>query len=143
MNLVSNTTIRDALAGWADEDEMFDGMHATWSALMDSPSVSGLDQAFAYQAQVGVIYTLAERVRILNEWTAAAGDEGRSSAEWLALEPDPAVMAELNGSVTAQNIDRLFVYLYVHAHLLNVVNDTGPLAFMDVIRLRITAPRLR
>lgn len=137
MNLVSNTTIRDALAGWADDDEMFDGMHATWSALMDSPSVSGLDQAFAYQAQVGVIYTLAERVRILNEWTAAAGDEGRSTTEWLALEPDPAVMAELNGAVTAQNIDRLFVYLYVHSHLLDHLQGRGPLARMQEIRDRI------
>jgi hypothetical protein len=136
MNPVSDSTIRDALETWVEEDMVLDSMYAVWSNLMDSP-YGGLDQAFTYQAQVGINYTLAARIALINDWMAAAGESGRTTEEWAALEPDPGVMAELNQAITVQGIDRFFIYLYVHSHLLNVITGGGPLSAMDEIRTRI------
>ena len=138
MNQTSRQVIEDALATWVGQDEVLDAMYATWAALGDSPSLAGLDSALTYQAQVGIIYTLAERTRLLAEWMAAAGEDGRSSEEWMALEPDPVIMAELNNTAQAQGIDRFFIYLYVHSHLLNQLGQPSPFVQMEDIRSRIT-----
>lgn len=142
MNQTSRQVIEDALATWVGQDEVLDAMYATWAALGDSPSLAGLETALTYQAQVGIIYTLAERTRLLGQWTEAAGEDGRSSEEWMALEPDPVIMAELNQAAQLQGIDRFFIYLYVHSFLLNQLDQPAPFEQMDLIRLRIT-PRPR
>ena len=139
MNPVSNSTILDALETWVEEDMVLDGMYAVWSNMMDSAYLPGLDQAFTYQAQVGINYTLAARIALINGWMEAAGETGRTNEEWAALEPDPGVMAELNQAIMVQGIDRFFIYLYVHSHLLNVITGGGPLSAMDEIRTRVIA----
>lgn len=138
MNQTSRQVIEDALATWVGQDEVLDAMYATWAALSDSPSLEGLDSALTYQAQVGIIYTLAERTRLLRQWTEAAGEAGRTSEEWMALEPDPVIMAELNLAAQVQGIDRFFIYLYVHSFLRDQLDEPAPFEQMDLIRLRIS-----
>lgn len=135
-NTHSNDVISQALLQWTDQDTVLAGVSEVWDAMIAKGTDLGV--VFDYIAQAAISYTLTERQRILVEWNP---EGSRTEQEWAALQPDPAVMAEMNEAVNQQAINRLFIYLYVHAHLLDVVYGTSPIGGMNTIRERIIVRR--
>lgn len=134
---MSNQIIEDALTAWRSHDTVLAGVSNSWSGMMDAPFLPSNSQAFMYLSQVGISYLLAERAHLINEYMGSGGEDGRTAQDVEGLAPDPATIGELNDLTTAQNIDRLFIHLYVHSHLLNYLQDRGPLAQMQAIRDQI------
>lgn len=80
-----------------------------------------------------VEYTLVERRKILNDaW------KGQATAEQIAaVNPPPEMMLKLNAAIGYHGIDRVIIYLYLHAWLKNHMSDstmyTEALHYMDEI----------
>ncbi len=134
---MSNAIVRDALVAWEPHDDVLAGVSAAWTGLMEAPFLASDSQAFMYQSQVVISYLLAERAQMINEYMGSGGEDGRTVEDVAGLSPDPAALGELNDLTTAQNIDRVFIHLYVHSHLLDYLEGRGPISAMQAIRDQI------
>lgn len=127
---MSSQIIGDALRLWVDHDEYLEGVSLAWDSLLEASRQDMRDSTYSYQAQAAINYTLTERNLLITAWMEVAGEDGRTSQEVEGLSPSIEQMTLLNQAETANNLHPVFRYLYVHAHLLNYLNGSGPLPAM-------------
>jgi len=132
---LSNTVIGDALRTWVGHDNYLGAVSNAWDDLLslEGPDLN-LINVFSYQAQTVIAYTLAQRARMISQWMSEGGEDGRTNEQIEGLVPSVEDMAILNEVVAANGLDQVFRYLYVHAHLVKYLYDTGPWAALSAIR---------
>lgn len=74
-------------------------------------------------------YVQEERMRMLGgHW---GGLETGTPAQAEEIAVPPAIMVRVNGIVGHYRVNRVFLFLYVHAYLWSKVMKTGPLGVLD------------